>query len=96
MTETNKEFRNIKSELTRMGVTQKQVAEHFHMSVAHLNAKINGRVPFSVPQILEMRDEFMPEASLDYLLRTNSENEGSQLSRRGRGAPSGESRDRSI
>ena len=68
MGKTCKRYSNIKSELMREGVTQKQVAEHLGMSQANLNAKINGRVPFTVSEVVEMRDTFMQDATLDYLL----------------------------
>lgn len=62
------EYRNFKAELKRMGVTQTQVAEHLGMSINNFNAKVNGKVPFTVPEIVEIRDLFVPEATLDYLL----------------------------
>lgn len=70
MKKTAKRYLNIKLELQREGVTQEQVAKHFGMSTNNLNAKINGRVPFTVPEVVEMRDRFMPDATLDYLLST--------------------------
>ena len=70
MSKATKGYLNIKIELKREGVTQEQVAKHFGMSTNNLNAKINGRVPFTVPEVVEMRDRFMPDATLDYLLST--------------------------
>lgn len=61
-------YLNIKIELQREGYTQEQVAKHLGMSTNNLNAKINGRVPFTVPEVVEMRNRFMPDAALDYLL----------------------------
>lgn len=63
-------YANIKAELQRNGVTQKEVANHFGMTPNNFNAKINGHVPFTVPEVVEMRDMFMEGASLDYLLIT--------------------------
>ena len=70
MRQQTKRYLNIKIELQREGVTQEQVARHFGMSTNNLNAKINGRVPFTVSEVVEMRDKFMPDATLDYLLTT--------------------------
>ena len=70
MSKATKGYLNIKIELKREGVTQEQVAKHFGMSTNNLNAKINGRVPFTVQEVVEMRDRFMPDATLDYLLST--------------------------
>lgn len=61
-------YLNLKSELVRVGVSQAQVAAHLGISPTSLNAKINGHVPFFVPEVTEMRDVFMPEATLDFLL----------------------------
>ena len=63
-------YLNMKLELRREGVSQKQVASHLGMTTNNLNAKINGRVAFTVPEVVEMRDRFMPDATLDYLLST--------------------------
>lgn len=71
MKQSSGRYLNIKIELQREGVTQEQVAKHFGMSTNNLNAKINGRVPFTVGEVIEMRDRFMPDATLDYLLTTS-------------------------
>ena len=71
MKQSSGRYLNIKIELQREGVTQEQVAKHFGMSTNNFNAKINGRVPFTVPEVVEMRDRFMPDATLDYLLSTD-------------------------
>ena len=64
-------YLNMKLELQREGVTQEQVAKHLGMSTNNFNAKMNGRVPFTVPEVIEMRNRFMPDATLDYLLSTD-------------------------
>jgi transcriptional regulator with XRE-family HTH domain len=61
-------YQNLKAELTREGVSQAQVADHFGMSTNNFNLKMNGRVPFTVPEIVEIREVFVPDATLDYLL----------------------------
>ena len=71
MKQSSGRYLNIKIELQREGVTQEQVAKHLEMSTNNLNAKINGRVPFTVGEVIEMRDRFMPDATLDYLLTTS-------------------------
>ena len=64
-------YLNLISEMKRVGVTQSQVAEHLDMSQSNLNAKLNGRVPFTVPEVVDIRETFMPDATLDYLLATS-------------------------
>ena len=61
-------YQNLKAELTREGVSQAQVAAYLGMSTNNFNLKMNGRVPFTVPEITEIREVFVPEATLDYLL----------------------------
>jgi hypothetical protein len=65
------EYLNMKLELRREGVTQEQVAEHLDMTLSNLNYKLNGTVPFTVAEVVAIRDKFAPDATLDYLLTTN-------------------------
>ena len=64
---------NLKAELTRSGVTQKSVAEVLGMSTNNLNSKINGKTPFTVPEMVTIRDTFVPDATIDYLVATESD-----------------------
>ena len=70
MEKSKGKYLNFITEMKRVGVTQAQVAEHIGMSLGSVNAKLNGRVPFSVPEVVSIRDEYMPDATLDYLLTT--------------------------
>ena len=70
MAQSNGKYMNLIAEMKRVGVTQSQVAESLGMSTSNLNAKLNGRVPFSVPEVVCIREAFMPDATLDYLLTT--------------------------
>lgn len=71
-TQSAGKYMNLIAEMKRVGTTQAQVAEHLEMSKNNLNAKLNGRVPFSVPEVVDIRETFMPDATLDYLLATTS------------------------
>ena len=71
MTQAAGKYMNLIAEMKRVGTTQAQVAEHLEMSPNNLNAKLNGRVPFTVPEVVDIRETFMPDATLDYLLATN-------------------------
>lgn len=59
---------NLKVELQRQGVTQQQVADHLGMTLVNFNAKINGKIPFTIPEIKEIHDRYAPDATYDYLL----------------------------
>ena len=65
---TARPFINIKVEMTRNGVTQNAIAEHYGLAPNTVNNKINGRTAFTVDEIIDWRDTFMPDATLDYLL----------------------------
>lgn len=71
MADTAGKYLNLIAEMKRVGVTQSQVAEHLEMSQSNLNAKLNGRVPFTVPEVVDIQQTFTPDATLDYLLVTN-------------------------
>ena len=73
MTQSAGKYMNLIVEMKRVGTTQAQVAEHLEMSPNNLNAKLNGRVPFTVQEVVEMRNKFMPDATLDYLLETQKQ-----------------------
>lgn len=59
---------NIKAEMMRNGVTQRMIAARFDVTQNTVNNKINGRTALTVDEIVSWRDEFMPDATLDYLL----------------------------
>ena len=61
------EYRNLKAELTRSGVTQTQVAEYIGLSPKSLNLRINGFIPFTVHEIVSIQQRFTPDATLEYL-----------------------------
>lgn len=58
-------YLNCISEMKRVGVTQSEVADHLSMSNNNLYAKLNGRVPFTVPEVIDIREAFSPDAAFD-------------------------------
>lgn len=60
-------YTNIKVEMTRNGITQGMIAKRYGIATNTVNNKINGRTALTVDEIVGWRDEFMPDASLDYL-----------------------------
>ena len=61
-------YPNIKAEMARNGVTQCEIAVHYKIAPTTVNNKINGRTALTVDEIVDWRDTFMPDATLDYLL----------------------------
>lgn len=64
-------YLNLRLELRRVGVTQEQVADHLGMSTSNLVNKLSGKTPFTVAEIVDIRDTFAPDATLDYLTTTS-------------------------
>lgn len=61
-------YQNIKAEMRREGITQENIATFLGMSTNNLSLKLNGKVAFTVPEAVAIRDKFFPDATLDYLL----------------------------
>ena len=66
-------YMNLKAEMTRENVTQEQAAKHLGMTSNNFSMKVREKVPFTIPEIKSLRDEFFPNARLDYLCQTNDE-----------------------
>ncbi len=66
-------YMNLKAEMTRENVTQEQAAKHLGMTSNNFSMKVREKVPFTIPEIKSLRDEFFPNAQLDYLCQTNDE-----------------------
>lgn len=63
----NGQYNNLKTEFFRNGVTQTEVAQFLDMSPTNLGLKLRGKVTITVDELCAMRDEFCPDATLDYL-----------------------------
>ena len=61
---------NLKAELARQGVSQHEVAQFLGIADKSMSAKMRGRTPFKANELVRIRDEFAPDATLDYLLAT--------------------------
>lgn len=61
-------LQNLKAEMRRKGITQAQVAKSLGMSENNFCLKCNERIPMTVDEAKAIREGFMPEFRLDYLL----------------------------
>lgn len=66
-------YQNLKAELKRFSVSYGQVAEVLCMSTNNLSMKVNERIPMTVEEAKKIRDEFCPDADLDYLLTSDGD-----------------------
>lgn len=61
-------YRNLKAELVKHGIVQREVSDFLGMSLNNFSLKVHEKVPFTVDEIKRVRDRFAPDATLDYLL----------------------------
>lgn len=61
-------YQNLKAEMKRNGLTNKDLSEFLDMSVNNFSLKLNGGVVLTVPEAMAIKKEFFPDADLEYLL----------------------------
>lgn len=66
-------FKNIKAELRREGITQRQVAESMDMSENNFSLKVNERIPMTVDEAKFIQREWLGGNGLDYLLESDGD-----------------------
>lgn len=59
---------NLKAEMTRFGVTYKDIANIIEKDVRAIKNRVNGNVNISAEELKTIRDAFFPFCTLDYLL----------------------------
>lgn len=58
---------NLRAEMARKGITQKQMAAALGMSEVNFNGKLNGRTRITVDEAKRIRNTFFSDNTLDYL-----------------------------
>lgn len=71
-------YQNLKAELKRAGATYSDVGDLLGLSSNSVNLKINGRVPFTVPEAKAVQRKFCVDATLDYLFEDDAVGERSR------------------
>lgn len=64
-------FQNLKGELTRANVKQREVAEFLEMSTNNFNRKVAEAVPITREEMYLIRDNFLPDRTIDYLFESD-------------------------
>lgn len=64
---------NMRGELVRHGVTQSEVANKLGMSLGNFNRKLSESVPMTVEEARTIRDLFLADSDLDYLLESDGD-----------------------
>ncbi|MED4206563.1 XRE family transcriptional regulator [Neobacillus mesonae] len=64
---------NLKAELSRKGLTARDVALFLKKRDATIYDKMNGHYSFSFEEALSIRDRFFPEFTLEYLFKKENQ-----------------------
>ena len=56
-------------EIAKRGIKKKDIAESIGICVRALSNKLNGRVPFTWPEVSAIRAQFFPDMDTDDLFR---------------------------
>ena len=62
-------YNNLKAEMSRTKITQDDIAGILHITRYTFSKKMTGKNEFNLKEILEIRNTFFPELSLEYLFQ---------------------------
>lgn len=60
-------YRNLKAEMARSGLTNEQLAKGIGVNPATMSAKLNTAGRMRLDEAQQLRDEFFPGMTMDYL-----------------------------
>lgn len=60
-------------EIAKRGIKKKTIAESIGVCDKSLNNKMNGRVPFTWPEVKTIRHRFFPDMDPDYLFSESTD-----------------------
>lgn len=66
-------YKNLRAEMSRRGVTVKDLAELIGVRHATVSDKLHGKSRFFFDEAEKIRDSFFPDCSLEYLFQRNNE-----------------------
>ena len=66
-------FKNMKAEIRREGITQRQSAESMDMSENNFSLKVNERIPMTVDEAKFIQRTWLKDNPLDYLLESDGD-----------------------
>lgn len=61
-------YPNLNAEMARKGLKRKDLARIFKGRIPSVSEKLNGKARLYLDEACQIRDEFFPEHSLDYLI----------------------------
>ena len=62
-------YRNLEAEMVRHSISRRNVANFLNVRYATVIDKLSGRYPFRLEEALDIKREFFPKLSIEYLFR---------------------------
>lgn len=62
-------YPNLASEIAKRGIKKKDIALCIGVCVKSWNNRFNGRIPFTWPEVVTIRNRFFPGVDLEYLFQ---------------------------
>lgn len=67
-------YPTLEREIAGRGIKKKAIAASINVCNKSLNNKLSGRVPFTWPEVITIRDRFFPDMSPEILLARSDQN----------------------
>lgn len=64
-------YKNLKAEMIKQDVSIKDIASLLHIKVDTARLKVNGKIPFRMPECKKIASLFQENNSIDYLFSGN-------------------------
>lgn len=64
-------YKNLKAEMIKQDITIKDIASLLNIKVDTARLKVNGKIPFRMPECKEIVSLFQENNSIDYLFSEN-------------------------
>ena len=64
-------FCNLKAEMARVRVSQADIADFLGMSASNFNLKVNERIPTTIQEAEQIKRQFFPGMTIDYLFASD-------------------------
>lgn len=69
-------YRNLKAEMVRNKISNKDIADLLGLRAATISDKINGKFPFKLCEAFKIKNNFFPSLTIDYLFDVSLEQAG--------------------
>ena len=69
-TSMSRRYVNLEAEIARKGVAKKDIAETLGVRLATVYDKLKGKHPFTLDEVLKIKNKYFPEFTLEYLFYT--------------------------